>query len=168
MTSDISINPFRCQRQTWQGSRVLFHSILALCCQYMRHLTGNWATEADEHRRKAIQLLDDALQNKPAHGKLHLLEPILILFTLDVSQRYSFCYYLTLTRKLVHALRCWKMDRSPEPGIFISTNVWGTCVAIYPSTTIASRHVTLVSDFTSFIYIFSNFHSSSGGMLHWH
>lgn len=86
LTSDISINPFRCQRQTSQGSRLLFHSILALCCQHLQCITGSWAAEADEHRHKALQLLDDALQHEKAHSKLHLLEPILILFTLDVSR----------------------------------------------------------------------------------
>ncbi|CAG8050186.1 unnamed protein product [Penicillium olsonii] len=85
LTSDISINPFRCQRQTSQGSLLLFHSILALCCQHLRRLTGSWATEADEHRRKALQLLDEAVQHQQAHSKLSLLEPILILFTLDCT-----------------------------------------------------------------------------------
>lgn len=84
LTSDISINPFRCQRQTSQGSRLLFHSILALCCQHLRRLTGSWDTEAGEHHRKALQLLDDALKQKQTISQLNLLEPILILFTFDV------------------------------------------------------------------------------------
>lgn len=85
LTSDISINPFRCQRQTSQGSRLLFHSILALCCQHLKRFTGSWTTEADEHHRKALQLLDEAVKHQQVHSKLNLLEPILILFTLDVS-----------------------------------------------------------------------------------
>ncbi|CAG8421158.1 unnamed protein product [Penicillium salamii] len=85
LTSDISINPFRCQRQTSQGSRLLFHSILALCCQHLRRLTGSWDTEAGEHHRKALQLLDDALKQKQTISQLNLLEPILILFTFDCT-----------------------------------------------------------------------------------
>lgn len=76
------MNPFRCIRQTSQRSRLLFHSILALCCQHLGRLAGSWPSEAAEHRRKAVQLLECALKSSPV---LSLLEPILILFTLDAS-----------------------------------------------------------------------------------
>jgi hypothetical protein len=85
LTSDVSTNPFRCQRQTSQGSRLLYHAILALCCQHLKRLTGSWCTEAQEHRCKTIQLLEGALQAENVSSDFHLLEPILILFTLDVS-----------------------------------------------------------------------------------
>ncbi|GKZ23479.1 hypothetical protein AbraIFM66951_008513 [Aspergillus brasiliensis] len=85
LTSDIPVNPFRCQRQLPQGSHILFHSILALCCQHLKRLTGSWSAEAEEHRRKAVQLLEGALQSKQANDQFHLLEPILILFTLDCA-----------------------------------------------------------------------------------
>ncbi|RDW86608.1 uncharacterized protein DSM5745_03250 [Aspergillus mulundensis] len=64
LTSDMPINPLRCQRQTSQGSSLLFHSILALCCQHLKGLTGSGSAEADEHRRKALQLLDGALPSR--------------------------------------------------------------------------------------------------------
>lgn len=84
LTGDIpgAVNPFRCKRQTSQRSRLLFHSILALCCQHLGRLAGSWPSEAAEHRRKAVQLLECALQSSPV---LSLLEPIVILFTLDAG-----------------------------------------------------------------------------------
>ncbi|KAL4906341.1 fungal-specific transcription factor domain-containing protein [Aspergillus multicolor] len=87
LTSDMPINPFRCQHQTpgSQGSSLLFHSVLALCCQHLEGLTGSGSAEADEHRRKALQLLDGALQSKTIQDGFHLLDPILILFTLDCT-----------------------------------------------------------------------------------
>lgn len=87
LTGDIpgAVNPFRCKRQTSQRSRLLFHSILALCCQHLGRLAGSWPSEAAEHRRKAVQLLECALQSSPV---LSLLEPILILFTLDASHSH--------------------------------------------------------------------------------
>ncbi|KAI9927546.1 hypothetical protein MW887_003164 [Aspergillus wentii] len=85
LTSDTTINPFRCQRQTSQGSRLLFHSILALCCQHLDRLTGSWSSEASKHRTTASQLLEVALQGGQARNGVHLLEPILIMFTLDCT-----------------------------------------------------------------------------------
>lgn len=81
------MNPFRCQPQTSQGSRLLLHSILALCCRHLDRLTGSWSTEAARHRSKAVQLLEQALQNG---NEIHLLEPILIMFTLDVIPALHF------------------------------------------------------------------------------
>ncbi|CAG8105377.1 unnamed protein product [Penicillium nalgiovense] len=67
LTGDIpgTVNPFRCKRQTPQRSRLLFHSILALCCQHLARFAGSWSSEAAEHRRKAVQLLECALQSSP-------------------------------------------------------------------------------------------------------
>lgn len=94
LTSDMAVNPFRCQRQTSQGSRLLFHSIMALCCHHLDWLTGSWSTEASKHRTTAVQLLECALQADQAKKGLHLLEPILIMFTLDVSALLnSFCIH---------------------------------------------------------------------------
>ena len=85
LTSDVAFNPFRCRRQTLQGSRLLFHAILALCCQHQNYLTGAWSKEASEHRSKAVELLESASQSdQVARLGLHVLEPILIMFTLDV------------------------------------------------------------------------------------
>ena len=85
LTSDIAINPFRCRPQTAQGSRLLFHAVLALCYRHLNRLTCNWSDEVAEHHGKAVQLLEGALRSKQSQNNLHLLEPILILFTLDVS-----------------------------------------------------------------------------------
>ncbi|OJJ01287.1 hypothetical protein ASPVEDRAFT_82811 [Aspergillus versicolor CBS 583.65] len=105
LTSDISINPFRCQHQTSRGSRLVFHSILALCCQHLKCLTGSWSAEADEHRRKALQLLDSALQAQQIQNSFHLLDPILILFTLDctLSAAGSWTAHLTRAHSLLQA-----------------------------------------------------------------
>lgn len=85
LTSDVAFNPFRCRRQTLQSSRLLFHAILALCCQHQYHLTGTWSEEASEHRNRASELLDSASNSdQVARMGLHVLEPILIMFTLDV------------------------------------------------------------------------------------
>lgn len=85
LTSDIAINPFRCKPQITQGSRLLFHSVLALCYHHLKRLSCNWSDQMSEHRGKAVQLLEGALRSKQSRGNLRLLEPILILFTLDVS-----------------------------------------------------------------------------------
>lgn len=86
LTSDVPLNPFRCRRQTLQASRLLFHAILALCCQHQNHLTGTYSTEATEHRIMATELLESgARSGQVACMGLRVLEPILIMFTLDVS-----------------------------------------------------------------------------------
>ncbi|KAL3469080.1 fungal-specific transcription factor domain-containing protein [Aspergillus californicus] len=86
LTSDTALNPFRCSQQTSRGSRLLFHAILAICCQHLNRLTGSWATEAEEHRIQAAKLLNDALQQEQVSRLgLALLDPILVIFTLDCT-----------------------------------------------------------------------------------
>lgn len=90
LTSDVAFNPFRCRRQVLQRSRLLFHAILALCCQHQNHLTGTWSEEASEHRMKAVELLDSASKSDQVTKiGLHVLEPILVMFTLDVRYYFS-------------------------------------------------------------------------------
>lgn len=48
-------------------------------------MSSTWFDEVDEHRRRAAELLSTELRNIQSQNCLHLLEPILILFTLDVS-----------------------------------------------------------------------------------
>ncbi|KAJ5097066.1 hypothetical protein N7456_007787 [Penicillium angulare] len=48
-------------------------------------MTSNWSDEVVEHRGKAAQLLENALRTIQSQNSLHLLEPILILFTLDCT-----------------------------------------------------------------------------------
>lgn len=87
LTSDTALNPFRCREDTSQGSRLLFNSILALCFQHLNHLTGTWSAEAIEQRVNARKLLDDAFQSDQLIRRgLTLLDPILIMFTLDVGK----------------------------------------------------------------------------------
>lgn len=86
LTSDVALNPFRCRRQTLQASRILSHAIIALCCQHQNHLTGTYSTEATEHRNMATELLERGAQSgQVVRIGLRVLEPILIMFTLDVS-----------------------------------------------------------------------------------
>ncbi|KAL2831396.1 fungal-specific transcription factor domain-containing protein [Aspergillus cavernicola] len=86
LTSDTALNPFRCSQQTSRGSRLLFHAILAICCQHLNRLTGSWASEAEEHRVKAAKLLNEALQQEQLSGLgLALLDPILVMITLDCT-----------------------------------------------------------------------------------
>ncbi|RAH66728.1 uncharacterized protein BO66DRAFT_459120 [Aspergillus aculeatinus CBS 121060] len=122
LTGDTTLNPFRCKRQTSQGSRLLFHSILALCCQHLKRLTGSsWSSEAAEHRRKAAQLLDAALQQGRQHAggvsNLHLLEPILILFTLDCTLSASGTWATHLHR--AHSM----LEAAGGPGALISPRI---------------------------------------------
>lgn len=96
LTSDMTVNPFRCHRQISQGSRLLFHSILALCCHHLDHSTGIWSTESSKHRDAAVQILEATLQANQIRNGLHLLEPILVMFTLDVCT-FLFPFYVCRT-----------------------------------------------------------------------
>lgn len=85
LTSDTALNPFRYRKPLLQGSRLLFHSILALCCRHLRQITGAWLSEEREHRTQAMKLLEYTLRNDQVTSNgLTLLDPILVLFTLDV------------------------------------------------------------------------------------
>ncbi|QMW31287.1 hypothetical protein G4B84_006668, partial [Aspergillus flavus NRRL3357] len=85
-TSDTALNPFRCREPLPQGSRLLFHSILALCCRHLSQITGTPSSEEREHRNQAFKLLENALQSDQlARRGLTLLDPLLVLFTLDVQ-----------------------------------------------------------------------------------
>lgn len=84
----MSVNPFRFCKQKWQNSPLLLHAILALCCQHLDHMSdGVWAKQAAEHLQQATCLLESvSFHNSPAeNGDLYLLDPILVMFTLDVS-----------------------------------------------------------------------------------
>ena len=59
--------------------------MLALCFQHLQRLTGCWATEAATHRSKATQLLQLEMENGESRDWFHILESILLMFTLDVS-----------------------------------------------------------------------------------
>ncbi|KAH8422334.1 Zn(II)2Cys6 transcription factor [Aspergillus melleus] len=86
ITSDAELNPFRIQRPVSEGSRLLFHSMLALCCRHLNLLTGSWSSEAQEHRSEASKILTQVGQNQQLLKKgLALLDPILIMFTLECT-----------------------------------------------------------------------------------
>ncbi|PLB46425.1 hypothetical protein P170DRAFT_465948 [Aspergillus steynii IBT 23096] len=99
ITSDSALNPFRCQQSVSEGSRLLFHSMLALCCRHLNLITGSWSSEAQEHRGEASKLLTQACQNQQLVKKgLALLDPILILFTLDCTLSASGRWSSHITR----------------------------------------------------------------------
>lgn len=104
LTGDIpgAVNPFRCERQTSKLSSLLVHAILALCCHHRARLAGNRSIEVAEHRKKAVQLLESAFHRTPG---LSLLDPILILFTLDASYLSPPLACLILMPCLVYPLR---------------------------------------------------------------
>ncbi|KAE8366377.1 fungal-specific transcription factor domain-containing protein [Aspergillus caelatus] len=106
ITSDTALNPFRCREPLSQGSRLLFHSILALCCRHLSQITGTPSSEEREHRNQAFKLLENALQSDQlARRGLTLLDPLLVLFTLDctlsASGRWS--TYLTRAHSILEA-----------------------------------------------------------------
>lgn len=105
LTTDIpgAVNPFRRDRQKSQLSGLLVHAILALCCHHRRGVAGI-SSNAAEHRRKAVELLESAFKNRPIIG---LLDPILILFTLEVSNLPP--------RTTTPCSNVWPSVRSPLP-----------------------------------------------------
>lgn len=86
LTSDASINPFRCQKETSRGSRLLFHSILALCYQHLFYQTKSWSDEVHRHKSQANNELAMALTRVSFNNPdLSLLDSILVMFTLDCT-----------------------------------------------------------------------------------
>ncbi|KAE8147898.1 fungal-specific transcription factor domain-containing protein [Aspergillus avenaceus] len=101
ITSDTALNPFRCREPVSQGSKLLFHAILALCCRHLSQMTGTWSTEEREHRSQAFKLLDHALQSDQLSRRGHtLLDPLLVLFTLDCTLSASGKWTAYLTKAL--------------------------------------------------------------------
>ncbi|PLB49686.1 hypothetical protein P170DRAFT_357297 [Aspergillus steynii IBT 23096] len=99
LTSDTALNPFRYRKPLPQGSKLLFHSILALCCRHISQITGTWSSEEREHRSQAMKLLEYTLRNDQLTREgLTLLDPILILFTLDCTISASGQWSTHLTR----------------------------------------------------------------------
>ncbi|KAI9043602.1 uncharacterized protein KD926_003372 [Aspergillus affinis] len=101
LTSDTALNPFRYRKPLPQGSRLLFHAILALCCRHLSQITGAWSSEEREHRSQAMKLLEYTLRNgQLTRERLTLLDPILVLFTLDCTISASGQWTTHLTRVL--------------------------------------------------------------------
>ncbi|KAK1143722.1 hypothetical protein N8T08_006122 [Aspergillus melleus] len=99
LTSDTALNPFRYRKPLPQGSRLLFHAILALCCRHLSQITGAWSSEEKEHRSQAMKLLEYSLRNgQLTREGLTLLDPILVLFTLDCTISASGQWTTHLTR----------------------------------------------------------------------
>lgn len=141
------MNPFRCQPQTSQGSRLLFHSIFALCCQHLDRLTGSWSTEAVKHRSKAAQLLEYALQNEESRNKFDLLEPILIMFTLDVSFLVLIKYVPWNSDDVVHTFCGWKLVDASNPRTLDPESLRRSQRPQQSAREVSSRHVSLVCFF---------------------
>lgn len=100
----MSVNPFRFRKQKWQNSPLLLHAILALCCQHLDHTSkGVWTQQAAEHLQQATLLLESAsFHDMPTgHNDLYLLDPILVMFTLDVGFEFAaMCWKYTLLNNL--------------------------------------------------------------------
>lgn len=64
------------------------HAILALCCQHDDYLTGASSDRVYQHREQATRLLEDEASPKAELSRmsLQLLDPILVIFTLDVHR----------------------------------------------------------------------------------
>lgn len=87
LTHDFEANPFRYDIETGQGSPLLWHSILALSYKHVHRETGACLAEARVHKRKAVQLLGELEGDfGSAKSRANLLNGLLILMTLDVSQ----------------------------------------------------------------------------------
>ncbi|KAL2818166.1 fungal-specific transcription factor domain-containing protein [Aspergillus cavernicola] len=125
LTGDIpgAVNPFRCERQTSKLSGLLIHAILALCCQHSERLVGNQSSEAAEHRRKAVQLLESALKSRPV---LSLLDPILILFTLDCTLSATGTWSTKLRRaySMLQTLGGTKVLTTPRMRAQVGMLIW--------------------------------------------
>lgn len=100
MTPGTVFNPFHCTPQKFYGSRLLFHAVMALCYRHLNNMISNWSEEIIKHRGKATQLLEAAMASTKSRNCLHLPEPILILFTLDVSDKdlWVALWFLFLTK----------------------------------------------------------------------
>lgn len=86
LTSDVKLNPFRCREENTNRSRLLMHAILALCYRHKDQNKGEWSSQAHQHKSTAMHLLQDATKDAQANTMgLAILDPILIMFTLDVS-----------------------------------------------------------------------------------
>lgn len=62
---------------------MLSRAILALCFQNLNHQQGDLTAKVMEHQNAALELLEKAL--RAPSPTLQLLDPMLVLFTLDVS-----------------------------------------------------------------------------------
>lgn len=85
LTADADVNPFRCH-DTSRGSRLLFHSILALCYQHLHYQSKTCTDEVQQHKNQANNELAVALTKiSSPEFDLRLLDSLLVMFTLDVS-----------------------------------------------------------------------------------
>lgn len=114
VTSDTKHNPFRCRRDTSRGSTLLRHAISALVYQHLSHKNNICATEADEHRYRASEELNLALSSpraSHAESSLHLLDSLLIMFTLEVCAHHIqitvVCLTLTFLKCTLSASGPW-------------------------------------------------------------
>lgn len=105
--------------------------------------------EAVKYRNKAAQLLEYALQNGESRNGFHLLEPILIMFTLDVGSLslYKHVPYHGDSINVVHTLRSWNLVHALNSRAFDLASLWRSQHAEEFSREISSRHVSLVSPF---------------------
>lgn len=106
LTSDLAVNPFRCRQQSWRTSPLLLHAVLALCYQHMGRASDKCYRRAIDHREEALKLLEDASPREAQStnssvqsitSDLHLLDPILVMFTFEVKSSASRSWRRQLT-----------------------------------------------------------------------
>ena len=105
--------------------------------------------EAVKYRNKAAQLLEYALQNGDSRTGFHLLEPILIMFTLDVGSLslYKHVVYHGDSINVVHTLRSWNLVDALNSRAFDPASLRRSQRVEEFSREVSSRHVSLVSPF---------------------
>ncbi|SLM34267.1 Zn(2)-C6 fungal-type DNA-binding domain [Lasallia pustulata] len=87
LTTDCTLNPFRCPKDTSRGSRFLLHAIMALSFQLMSTLgkDSDSVVRTLDHKYEAIHLYRGALSRSETRN-LALLDTLLILITLEAAQ----------------------------------------------------------------------------------
>lgn len=144
ITSDTMINPFRCHRDDSRGSRLLFHSIIALCYQHLHFQSENWLEEIQEHKTEANNEMNRALTKVQSAGSdLGLLDAILVMFTFDVSRAHS--GRSVTDPGSVHNFRRRVMDNPSQTSTHRDRCLWWTAFIEYSSTKVTGRHASLVS-----------------------
>ena len=89
LTKDCALNPFRFQEATTQGTKFLFHAVLALSSHHLSRVTRDKQLELEadtfNHKSTAIRLYREAIAETDTQH-LALLDTLLVLITLEAAQ----------------------------------------------------------------------------------
>lgn len=127
LTHDFEANPFRYDFEIGQGSPLLRHSTLALSYKHIHRATGTCLSEAQVHKRKAVQLLAELEESLGSAGpRADLLNGLLILITLDcaTSARGPWISHLRRAQKIIETLEKFEIKRTPRIQAQIEMLVW--------------------------------------------